>query len=369
MSRNLRYSKCFRLLPAVLLCLGLLGGCLEEIKLEVPEVESTSLAIRGRLVNSEPPVISVRIVQLSNFNASSIPQPVGGASVVLIDQFNRGVDIPEREEGLHELVLTPASTDLTLAEGGTYTLSVSTPEGRNYLSEPEVLHGVPEPLDIRQSTVSRDVLDQLGNIERQDFVRFFLTTPVRPGAGERPVYFKWDFIGTYKFLESVLPTTGTETAKTCYIFELLNQESPVVFNGSESREEIIQDLFILEEPFDHRFANGFYLTVAQQSLSEGAYHYWEQIGDVLKSSGNFFETPPGKVKGNFRNVDDPAEEVFGYFYATEEKIIRYFVDLGPSPPEALCPLSAASSETIDTTCTDCLLRAGSTLMKPDFWEE
>jgi hypothetical protein len=95
------------------------------------------------------------------------------------------------------------------------------------------------------------------------------------------------------------------------------------------------------------------------------WHYWEQIGQVVNRTGGVFEAPAGKVKGNFRNVDDENEEVFGYFYATEEAVVRYKVGPGISYLPHLCsPLGPPQNP----YCGNCLAHPRSSLDKPDYWE-
>lgn len=349
-------------------CLFSLVACLSEIDLEIPEGTNASIAIRGRLMGGEFPSISIKITNISDFNPSSIPSPVSGASVVLIDAFNNGLDIPMRSPGIYELEIPQGTFGLEVKPNQAYQLSVSTADGKNYLSAFETIHAVPEPIELQYNSVRRDVLNEVGNIVDQEFIRFLLTTSILTPENNSPSYLKWDFVGTYKFLESTVASPFPPNTNTCYITERLNLENVIVFDGSKNNQDILRDHFLLEEPFDFRFSNGFYLTLRQQSLTEEAYRYWDQVGKVVKLSGNFFESPPGKVIGNFQNVDDPEEEVFGYFYATEETISRLYVDPGNDPPIPYCPRTVASAVNIDTTCLDCLLRAGSTLVKPAFWE-
>lgn len=347
----------------------LVAGCLSEIDLEVPEAADTSIAIRGRLNVGEMPRVSIRITDLAGFNASSIPQPVSGASVVLIDEFDRGVDVPMVRPGIYELDLSTGTSGVEVRPGRAYRLSVSTAAGENFVSDFETLYPAPEPAELRYISTRRDVLNEVNNIVNREFVRFLLTTPVVAAGSNDRSYLKWEFTGTYKFPESVVASPFPPGARTCYITERLQLEDVVTFDGSRIDGNVLRDFFILEEPFDYRFSNGFYLTVRQQSLSERAFRYWQEVGKVVDLSGNFFETPPGKVKGNFQNVDEPEKEVFGFFYAYSETIVRLYVDPGNEPPMPFCPLTTASISSVDTTCLNCLLRSGSTLIRPAFWEE
>jgi len=133
---------------------------------------------------------------------------------------------------------------------------------------------------------------------------------------------------------------------------------------------VLEKQFIIEEELNHRFARGYYLTVRQQSISEEAFEYWESIRKVVDISGNFFEAPPGKIRGNFSNTADPEEDVFGYFSAIQEDTIRLFV----SPADInevilpLCPGSVAvGQEPPRFICFECLLLPNSSSQKPDYW--
>ena len=89
-----------------------------------------------------------------------------------------------------------------------------------------------------------------------------------------------------------------------------------------------------------------------------------------------FEAPAGRIRSNFQPIDENSkDEVFGYFYATQEDTTRIFVDPSladfpamfcPGPPTPQ-PFGARCLPRFP--CCDCLLEQGSTLQKPDFWEE
>lgn len=353
----------------VLLSLSL-GSCLDEVLLEAPRQDQSGIAIRAELKRIDPePYISVSISRLSDFVFSEIPEPVLDASVVLIDDEGIGLDIPMREPGKYELTIPDSTYALEVKPGRRYRLSVATREGRNYLSSSEILNPVPEPTAVGLTTIKRAVLNDVGNIVDQEFYRFLLTTPlIAPGQTERSLL-KWTFLGTYKFTETTKEVPMPPDSRTCFFFEDLNLDQVVVFNGAESRSEVLTDFLLLEEERNYRFTEGFYLTLFQQSLSEGAYSYWEKAGRLAALSGNFFDAPPGKVVGNFHNPDDPEEEVFGYFYATEEVIFRYYVDPGENRVRPFCPsLAKPEDVTVNYLCWNCLAHPRSTLEKPAFWE-
>lgn len=357
-----------RLFWLSLVLLGL-GGCLSEISLDVPETNSQSIAIRGRLVYSDTIFVSVKITNVSDFTADDIPKPILGAVVELTDENGQRISLPMREEGIYEQGITQDDPSFSVKPGMKYQLSVRTQEGKLYLSAPELLLEGPRPSGIRQDTIRREIINAFGNKENQVYLQFLITTPLNTPEHNEKAMLKWNFTGTYRFTESNL-TFPFPNTRICYFTDVLDLENVVVFNGRESGQEVLTDFLILEEELNHRFSDGFYLTSVQESLSEGAFRYWESTSRVVNLTGNFFEAPPGKIKGNFYNPEDPEEEVFGYFYATQTDTFRLYVPPGDDPIRQFCPLEAAPNDPgVHPICYDCNSRYGSTLIKPDFWVE
>ena len=358
----------FLALSMLILGQMMLIGCLKEISLEAPEGNSSALAIRGSLVATEVPYVVVEITKVSNYRASDIPEAVVGAEVILRADSGEEIQLPMRKDGEYFQDLSPAVTGLPTEPGKAYQLSVTTPDGKHYQSTWETLYPVPQAKEITQVSETRSILNDVGNTVEQEFLRFLITTPIVQEGNDAGVFLRWSFSGTFRVTESTLDVPLPPQAKTCYLREVLNLENVVVFSGEESRTEELKDFFLLEEPYNYRFYEGYYLTVNQQSLSESAFRYWDQIGEIVNRSGNFFESPAGKVNGNFQNTADAREEVFGYFYATEEITMHYRVQPGKSRISRLCPASAKPDEDgVNYLCFNCLAHPKSSLDKPAFW--
>jgi len=64
----------------------------------------------------------------------------------------------------------------------------------------------------------------------------------------------------------------------------------------------VKDYTIYESPNLKTFvyAEGYYLSVYQQAISEQAYEYWRQINLLTNRDGSIFEQPSGKIITNFR---------------------------------------------------------------------
>lgn len=338
----------------------LLISCLTEIPLEAPRSDSENLSIRGALVLSEAPHVLVKITLINDFTTNDTIVEIKGAQVILENEEGMQMEIPGQGRGQYFLDLLTDPLPFAVGPGHSYRLLVYVPSGKTYVSAFEPMNAVPQPTAITQQSQIRTILNEYGNDVEQEFLRFFVTTPITNGETDQGAYLKWSSSGVYRFSESA------GLAKICYVHEDLNLENVVTFNGQGSRKDVLTDFFLLEEPYDFRFYEGYYLSVRQQSLSSGAYRYWDQTSKVVNRTGDIFEEPAGKVLGNFQNPEDPEEEVFGYFYATQESVIRYRVQRGESRIRYICSLDPRNPYFL---CTNCLDHPKSSLDKPEYWED
>jgi len=337
-------------------------GCLSEVEIDVPENVSDNIAIVGQLYNSS---VVVRVTGLTSYVGFSQPILIDDASVQLFDESGSFINVPNSGQGVYQT----QNISLPIFPGNRYQLKVSI-NGKTYESTLETLFSVPEATSVEHNDIFRSELNDFGNIVENRYIQFLINTPLSTVGSVEKSYLKWDFDAVYRFIETTPAIPFPPTPKTCYYPQILGIDEIAIFNGPESRLTTLENEFLIEEPLDHRFSRGFYFNVSQQSLSEGAYNYWEQVQAITDLSGNFFEDPPGKIIGNFKNPDDPAEEVFGYFYATQAIVTRVFVKSSDYQISSICPAVAPFGDTsIRRTCFNCLSHPNSSLNKPSYWVE
>ena len=358
-----------KVLPISLLALGYFA-CLDEIPLTNSENSLDRIMIRGKLSYGTPSKVSVVLSDLSDFSPGDSPVPIVDAIVLLKSESGEAVEIPMTTIGAYELDIPSNHPTMTIEIGQSYQVTVQLPNNRNYESTLEPLIGVPTIKAVHKNVVERPVLDDLENIESRLFLEITLDTPLELPNNPSRSFLKWEFEGTYRFPESAIATEPLKPVKVCYNFDPLNLDKVVVFNGNQAAQPILNNHFLLEEPLDFRFYRGFYLKIVQQSLSEGAFKYWKELNTIIDRDGSFFETLPAIVRGNFKQLENPEEIVFGYFYATVEDSIRIFI--GQEEAEFPTPMcrEVADREIFNSQpnlCRNCLLKTGSTVKKPDFW--
>ncbi len=355
----------------IVLCLlmGLAFGCLDEISLSVPENNSDAIVIRGRLVQGNPSHVIIDITTLSDFSLANVPDPVLNAEVVLADELGNEQSLFAKVPGRYEVSINNQEAKVLIQTGRRYKIIAQIPEKGTYESNWEELLPVPEITFLSFETEERTELNALGNIEQNSYINFLISTSFNRSEPPDKRFFKWEFQGVYRFIESNQPGAVIPTAKTCYIFQGLNLENIVVFDGSDARGGELENYELFAEPIDFRFSRGFYLTVYQQSLSEAAFKYWDEISVLGDFSGNLFAAPPGKILGNFQNVENEAEEVFGFFYVTQQDTSRIYIDPDMvDNPAVYCPVEGMPDT--EAICYDCLQWSGnSSLQKPDFWTD
>ena len=350
---------------------GLLVSCLEKIDLEVPRGTEQAIVIQGRLVKGNPSKALVTVTRLFEFTPEG-RKIVNVRSVVLSDEAGNSVELEQISTGTYYGEFLPGDPALSIESGKSYKIDVATFDGKNYESALEPMLEVPSVRNIKVEPIQLEVVAQEGGEERElrDFLRFFIDTDLETGSSARKSSLRWEVLRTYQITD--LPTAFNGEPKVCYITEVPDVSLVTTFEGESSGNSSLENFFIFDAPVDYRFAEGFYIQIIQESLSEGAFKYWNDVGEVLDRDGNMFESPAGKIKSNYTNKADPSDEAFGYFYTTVQDTARLFIspemvgnptvlcppDL-PPPPGGGCPLAI---------CCDCLSEEGSTTVKPDFWE-
>ena len=193
--------------------------------------------------------------------------------------------------------------------------------------------------------------------------------------------------------------TGFEV---CYLTESLDDYevgSSSLMGSNEIRQ---QPLYFVSNQTP-RLAVRYSLLVAQHSLSNEAFLYWDRMRAQIGDTGGLFETQPSRTTGNITSINNPEERVLGYFFVSQVRekritvsnkfdfpIVRFFCprdtvwfpeDLNPPYPYFLygdilddiippLPPGAPDLQYVYSfqECHDCTYRGGVT-MKPEYWDD
>lgn len=355
---------------ALLVLSFLLTSCLEEIDIKVPENEQSSVVIQGKLVVGEETIASVNISRLFDFTIGSI-RPVFASEVSLLNEDGDVFELQDVGQGNYRLNLTREFPGEVFEVGRPYQLRVRTFDGRTYVSLPERAVPVPKAESLNFEIQQKEVVNLIGDIELKDFVVFSVDTPLRANEENGNTRLCWEVIRTYQVTDS--PITAAEP-KVCYLTENVGVTEIRALDASELDADSLVDYEVYTSNISTAFGEGFYLSLVQESLSERAGEYFAQIAENSERTGSMFQSPPGKIRSNFVNQEDPDDEAFGYFYVTQHDTIRVYVPPGAvdSPPPT-CPPPNGGLVREDGSCgfalcCDCLSSPNATTVKPHFWE-
>ncbi len=342
-------------------------SCVDKIDFEVPAGLSDSVVIQARVVKGEPSFVEVDVSRLFDFSVES-RRPLSVRRVVLTDDSSNEMVLETRVPGSYFQVLNE-STAIQAEVGRGYKLRVETLDNRIFESTVDIMPPNRKPIALNLSIAQRPAVDNLGRPTEVDKVRLALDTEVNI-EGNGGVY--WEISVIYQVTDQGI-NDSENVIKTCFVENNINANEIFVLDPTQLRQGILNNFELTFADIDRRFGEGLFFAVKQYSLSQGAFRYWNGINILSEREGNIFDGPAGEVQSNFININDPESVAFGYFFATEEEIIREkaaLPELADVPP--VCPSERAcfapnGDSCICGLCCDCLVDPNATTVVPDFW--
>jgi hypothetical protein len=341
----------------IITLLSLLWACVDEVTLKNQRATAEAIVIQGKLVKAATASVEATVLRVGDFENSDASTHISGAKVSLLAQDGARVELVE--EILNRIYRAPIPANFPVKTGTAYRLQVQLPNGNRYESAAETLLAVPKmkqvrfrPFALKQSSNATNAVETL------PYLAFQVSTPLQTTDSRENARLRWTFFATYKFSDNL--------KKLCYYNEALLNPQVFIYNGELLSAERLDTFSLAEIQLNHRLAEGFYVTVVQESLSENGYIYWDRVKQLSERSGNMFEAPAGKIITNITSMDNKIQPVYGYFYPTEQDTARLFISPAEvGNPSPYCPVVGMVTPSI---CYDCLAQiTGVTLQKPHFW--
>lgn len=343
-------------ISSLLLLLFLFSTCLDEIALDAPA--SSPILTVGGSIYSAPGPYSIFLTESAQFTsgAAGIPDLVSGAIVKIRDDQGTEETLVETEAGEYQT----SADGIRGRVGRTYQIEIEV-NGKTYLSEPETMLPVVSAESLEVEVNTREQLNEAGNFVNSTAVTVLVNTGFP--QGEEGTFLRWSTFGEYEYAE--IGSQGNLNPQICYVTEDIDFDNVVVASSEKVAGGFLQRQPVLTRVVDFRFTARYCFHVIQQSISESAYDFWSSVGEEFERSGNIFETPPGKIKGNIFNAADEEEEVLGFFSASAVDTITILVEgrLVGNPTPQCRPFPRGPE-----SCTNCLLLNNSTRTKPACWD-
>lgn len=281
--------------------------------------------------------------------------------------------------------------------GKTYFITIQTPDGKEYNSEPQEMKPPVEIETVYAKLTKKEHLDYVYDLPGY---QFYTTTKL---AENQDNFLLWQLEETYQYtaiqeLFAIYDGTKlrmaeydlyneyrnkyrcwkTQNVKNIYTGKTSNLATPKIENlplhfvGTDSR----------------RLQERYSILVKQYSISEQAYYFWHNIQRQIEEDNILFATQPYNIPGNISNIKNLNEIVYGNFTVASVTEKRIFVDAPRVPFYYVTKCSAIEDYTAITppvfiviiehetenselgavhpACIDCTYDGGSNV-KPDFW--
>jgi hypothetical protein len=320
-----------RIIPVALL---LLFSCVEPVSLKLASKEG-QLVLDGQVTNWDERQI-IKLSRSLSIDNTRIPPayliPETGAQITVIENETSSVLFTETTAGTYA---APISFKGTI--GNSYQIDIITQGGDHYQSGMEIMPTSHVIADLPYEYVVYERFQENAsgvNVSTKGF-GFALSATVNDPPDVRNHY-RWKVKGIFEFFS----ITDVSDLQQCWA-PVSRSESNVLVkdDGYVNGQTFTEPLVII--PYDR--ATLFQATVQQQSLTTGAYNFWKGVKQQQLNTGSIFDPVPSPIAGNIINVNDPAENVLGYFSATAitEKIVlinRFHASGSVSPSPHILPL-------------------------------
>lgn len=302
----------------------LLGTCVDPYEVEVAR-ENRILTVEG-FITTLPKSHVIRLSFTRPFGPEATgPNPgIITAKVYLKDNLGNTEILnvkPPRDNFDNIRGFYETSEDFAAVVGRSYTLHVELQDGKRYQSFPELVSPVPEVDSLTYRAVRSATSDPLNDQVGVEVLAHFQD----PESVRNNYYWKPSESDFVLVAEPQLHISVKDCCEVCYHREMpfplnVNTVSDIDFNGLYQRRVIayVQDNGV-------RFKDTYRLDVQHLSVSDEAHRFLKLVSQQTNLTGSVFDPPPANIRGNMINLDNPDEQVLGYFFASDERFLRTYI--------------------------------------------
>lgn len=365
-------------------------GCIEPYDARV-DADVDLISIEGSIIKGE----QIQNIVVSRTTSLIYPQyrTVRQCNVVVVDNRDNSYSFNENADGTYSLAIP----DEELVFSREYQLQVTTPTGEYYESPFQTLNGGSDV-----DTVYYNVEEKVDNLTGENLlgIQFYVDLKAADSVSR---YFRWNLVETYEYIsqrpisyyfadESLVPMKYLVKDEYQYFRCWRTARIPSLFLSSTENLTVNEKKKIslnYVSNMSDRLAIKYSLFVEQYTLNESAYEYWQRNKIATQESGGLYTQQPGQPVTNIRNVNDPEEQILGYFWVSHKTTQRIFVPRISSLPVIPEACELVEFNAIDhgkgpfpvyiyndpvrglltgsPQCFVCTLKGGTTV-RPDFWE-
>jgi len=321
MNRLIRYS-------ILIILTVMVTACVEPFTPVMEKYENV-LVIDGIVTDKQGPY-TVRLSRSFHYDAP-FGSPEEGAYILLMDDQGNTSGFTEKSPGVYK----SDNPDFRGMTGRSYKLYVQTLDNEEYESEYIQLKTVPGIEKLYAQYEEHPVTDgtekgfqvYVDSYDPQNITKYY-----------RYEYEEtWEFYVPYPSIflyeyGQIVPRT--EQVERCWREN--RSTSVMIFTTEKLDEDVVGALPVcFVSTSTNRLSVKYSILVKQYSLSEEAYHFWEQMKSTNENTGTLFDPQPTQIVGNIYNLHDTEKPVLGFFEASavsEKRIYLSRSDLAPGIP-------------------------------------
>ena len=373
------------------------GSCIEPISLQLNENDSESmLVVAGQITDKEGP-FRVKLTTSIPVNTMQPPDPVLNAIVRIYDDKGNEYQLNGNNFGWYETT----EKYLKGVPGNRYTLSIITPDGKQYESSSVLMEEMADVDSVYFEEVKRTRFEG-GEAFEDNWMNILIDTHDSEGKIK---YWLFEFEETwevrlltaYVMVEHSAPGSPSNITRenvnvspekeVCWVTKpskSINVATTVNNQVNELKRFPVQTI----GPGDEKLHIKYSILIRQSSINRDLYNFWNQLMDANENAGDIYDKMPAQVYGNITCCNGTAKAL-GYFSASSIREKRLFINKSehhletvsaykgciyydfeqlPWIPKSYFGIINETGAKVYCSadfCADC--RAYGTNVKPDFW--
>ena len=359
MKRNIKYIATLAI-KSLTWVLVVLAGCVTPFEGNFKD-QPNAVVVQG-FISNEPGPHTIHLVRPANYSFAGYSVGVRNAKVYITDNTGLREDLIETDNsGQYK------TQSLQGVVGREYVLHFEV-DGKTYESRPEKILA---PLPIERIYEEPSIgFDPNINQNRQVGWKIFIDAQDPAETGN---YYRWNALH-YKRVTTCgsvkdrfgVPLYRIECCGNCWDIvrcsgtDCINIANDALINGKKIVRQEVATV-----PIGCR--DKYYLEVEQHSISRDSYVFWKTVRQLLQNTGGVFDVAPSAIPGNVTCVEEPNEQVLGFFSAVGIARVAFTVDRTASE-FVNCPPGLPDPPGFPAPCTTCEESIYRTPRQPRYWD-
>lgn len=308
----------------LLIFLTVLTACIDPYDVDVG-VPRSGLIVEG-IITTLPGPQEVKLTRFAPYGLRYIGfnQPEISAKVAVRDDLGKTYIFTENSDPEKRGVYF-SDASFKVEVGRTYSLEIELRNGKKYLSRAEKVNSLP-----RMDSVSYEAVKIATDNRYVDEVGVRVTGYFQDPGEDQNFYF-WKTLESTFVLVSEPDAPGTQygapggCCSRCFHTDLPKPSNVFLtddsdFNGKYQQRPIA---YVFDDGM--RFKETYRLDVLSLSVSQRAYQFLKLVDQQLRLTGSVFDPAIANIRGNVLSLDDPEEQVLGYFMASDAELLRVYI--------------------------------------------